>query len=41
MYFDESAWVALGFIVFIAIIWRKAGSALANLLDNRAQKNQR
>ena len=38
MYFDESAWVALGFIVFIAIIWRKAGSALANLLDNRAQK---
>ena len=38
MYFDESAWVALGFIVFIAIIWRKVGSALATLLDNRAEK---
>ena len=38
MYFDESAWVALGFVIFIAIIWRKVGSALARLLDNRAQK---
>ena len=38
MYFDESAWVALGFVIFIAIIWRKVGSALANLLDSRAQK---
>ena len=38
MYFDESAWVALGFVIFIAIIWRKVGSALASLLDNRAQK---
>ncbi len=38
MYFDESAWVALGFVIFIAIIWRKVGSALTKLLDNRAQK---
>ena len=38
MYFDESAWVALGFVIFIAIIWRKVGSALATLLDNRAHK---
>ena len=38
MYFDESAWVALGFVIFIAIIWRKVGAALATLLDNRAQK---
>ena len=38
MYFDESAWVALGFIIFIAIVWRKVGSALSNLLDNRVNK---
>ena len=38
MYFDESAWVALGFVIFVAIIWRKVGSALATLLDNRTQK---
>ncbi len=38
MYFDESAWVALGFVIFIAIIWRKLASALAKLLDNRTQK---
>ena len=38
MYFDESAWVALGFVIFIALIWRKVGSALAKMLDNRAQR---
>ena len=38
MYFDESAWVALGFVIFVAIIWRKVGSTLAMLLDNRTQK---
>ena len=38
MYFDESAWVALGFVIFIAMIWRKVASALAKLLDNRTQK---
>ena len=38
MYFDESAWVALGFIIFIAIVWRKVGSALSDILDNRVNK---
>ena len=38
MYFDESAWVALGFIIFIAIVWRKVGYALSDLLDNRVNK---
>ncbi len=38
MYFDESAWVALGFIIFIVIVWRKVGSALSDLLDNRVNK---
>ena len=38
MYFDESAWVALGFVIFVAIVWRKVGYALATLLDNRTQK---
>ena len=38
MVFDESAWVALGFIIFIAIVWRKVSAALSSLLDNRAEK---
>jgi F-type H+-transporting ATPase subunit b len=38
VYFDESAWVALGFVLFIALVWRKVGTALASLLDSRAQK---
>tara|TARA_B100001057_G_scaffold458497_1_gene507807 strand:- start:1732 stop:2211 length:480 start_codon:yes stop_codon:yes gene_type:complete len=40
MYFDESAWVALGFIIFIGLVWRKVGTALGSLLDSRAQKIQ-
>ena len=38
MYFDESAWVALGFIIFIALVWKKAGSAISDLLDKRVQR---
>ena len=40
MYFDESAWVALGFVIFIGLVWRKVGTALGSLLDSRAQKIQ-
>ena len=38
MYFDESAWVAVGFALFIILIWKKAGAALASVLDNRSDK---
>ena len=38
MYFDESAWVALGFVIFIALVWRKVGSAISDLLEKRVQK---
>ena len=38
MYFDESAWVALGFIIFIALVWKKAGLAISDLLDKRVLK---
>ena len=38
MYFDESAWVALGFALFIILIWKKAGAALTGMLDNRSDK---
>lgn len=38
MYFDESAWVALGFVIFIALVWKKAGLAISDLLDKRVQK---
>ena len=38
MYFDESAWVAVGFALFILLIWKKAGAALTSMLDNRSYK---
>ena len=38
MYFDESAWVALGFVIFIVLVWKKAGSAISDILDKRVQK---
>ena len=36
MYFDETAWVAIAFIIFIALIWKKAGKAITSILDNRS-----
>ena len=38
MYFDESAWVAVGFSLFIFLVWKKAGAALTSMLDNRSYK---
>ena len=34
----ESVWVAVGFIVFIMLVWRKAGAALVGMLDERSKK---
>ena len=34
----ESVWVAVGFIVFVALVWRKAGSAIGAMLDERSEK---
>ena len=34
----ESVWVAFGFVVFIALVWRKAGAALGGMLDERSAK---
>jgi F-type H+-transporting ATPase subunit b len=36
MYFDETAWVAIAFILFIALIWKKASKAIIEILDNRS-----
>ena len=36
MYFDETAWVAIAFILFIALIWKKAGNAITSILDDRS-----
>lgn len=36
MYFDETAWVAIAFVIFIALIWRKASKAIAGILDSRS-----
>ena len=34
----ESVWVAVGFVVFIALVWRKVGAALSGILDERSAK---
>ncbi|MEC7189603.1 MAG: ATP synthase F0 subunit B, partial [Pseudomonadota bacterium] len=38
MHFDEAMWVALGFVLFVALVWKKAGAALAETLDTRSAK---
>ena len=34
----ESVWVAVGFIVFVLLVWRKVGIALGGMLDERSEK---
>ena len=34
----ESIWVAVGFVVFVVLIWRKVGAALGSMLDERSEK---
>ena len=36
MYFDETAWVAIAFFIFIGLVWKKASKAITEILDNRA-----
>jgi F-type H+-transporting ATPase subunit b len=38
MHFDEAMWVALGFLLFVVLVWKKAGAALAETLDTRSAK---
>ena len=36
MYLDETAWVAIAFVIFIILVWKKASSAITSMLDNRS-----
>ena len=36
MYFDETAWVAVAFLIFIALVWKKASKAITEILDSRS-----
>ena len=36
MYFDETAWVAIAFILFFVLIWKKGKEAILSLLDDRS-----
>lgn len=31
-------WVAVSFVIFVALVWKKASAAIASLLDGRAEK---
>ncbi len=37
MHIDESLWVALGFFLFILLVWKKAKSSFETLLDERTK----
>tara|TARA_B100000965_G_scaffold344856_1_gene315336 strand:- start:94 stop:579 length:486 start_codon:yes stop_codon:yes gene_type:complete len=36
MYLDETAWVAIAFVIFIILVWKKSSSAITSILDNRS-----
>ena len=36
MHFDETAWVAVAFLIFIALVWKKSSKAIAEILDSRS-----
>ena len=36
--FNESTFVAVGFTLFVILVWRKAGSAIGGMLDERTAK---
>jgi len=36
MYFDETAWVAIAFVIFMGLVWRKASKAITGILDSRS-----
>ena len=38
MQLDEGAWVAIGFAIFVILVWKKAGAALREMLDARSDK---
>lgn len=35
---NESTFVAIGFTLFVILVWRKAGSAIGGMLDERTKK---
>ena len=36
MYFDETAWVAIAFLLFFVMVWKKGKKAILSLLDERS-----
>ena len=36
MYFDETEWVAIAFILFFVLVWKKGKKAILSLLDDRS-----
>ena len=36
MYFDETAWVAIAFILFFVLVWKKGKNFILSLLDERS-----
>ncbi len=41
MFLDETAWVAIAFIIFILLVWKKASKAITTILDDRSELIQK
>ena len=35
MYFDETAWVTIAFLLFFVLVWKKGRNSILSLLDER------
>ena len=34
----ESVWVAVGFVIFVALVWKRIGNVLSTMLDDRSAR---
>ena len=34
----ESVWVAVGFVIFVALVWKRVGNVLNTMLDDRSAR---
>ena len=34
----ESVWVAVGFVIFVALVWKRIGNVLNTMLDDRSAR---
>ncbi|MGQ9365275.1 F0F1 ATP synthase subunit B family protein [Azospirillum sp. ST 5-10] len=38
MFMTPEFWVAVAFVIFVVLVWKRAGAAISSMLDTRAEK---